>query len=142
MSADPAPVPPHRAGSRAFGWTLLVTGVVLVMTVAGALIDTAFSHTQVRQVEVLPESMRYPDGATYYLGVVRRESGLLHRRLSDEIRVSRDPGLVYSHAVALSITGSTDLVLRSVQWRQEGVSARFESGHELFVPADSFLGGR
>ncbi|NEW39586.1 hypothetical protein GV794_12920 [Nocardia cyriacigeorgica] len=111
-------------------------------SVAGVLIDTTFSHTEIRQTRALPASLRYPDGLTYYLGVVQRESGLLHRRLPDEIRVSRDPGLVYSHAMSLTITGSSDLVLRSVEWRPDGVSARFESGHEIFVPAQSFLGGR
>ncbi|WP_280231384.1 hypothetical protein [Nocardia cyriacigeorgica] len=140
MSADPAPVRPPRAGSRARVWSLLAA--VLVLVVAVALIDTTFSHSEIRQTEASPASVRYPDGVTYYLGVVQRESGLLHRRRPDEIRVSRDPGLVYSHGVGLSITGSPDLVLRSVQWRPEGVLARFESGHELFVPAQSFLGGR
>ncbi|MFE3446779.1 hypothetical protein ACFXNW_27430 [Nocardia sp. NPDC059180] len=142
MSADPAPVPPHRAGSRSSVWSFLVVALAIVASVAGVLIDTAFSHTEIRQTEALPTSVRYPDGLTYYLGVVQRESGLLHRRLPDEIRVSRDPGLVYSHGVSLTITGSSDLVLRSVDWRPDGVSARFESGHELFVPAQSFLGGR
>lgn len=125
--------------SRTVRW--LLGGIVVLVLLGAVFVDTAFGHTEVRQVNTQPETVEY-DGATYHVGVVRRESALLRRRSPDEVWVSRRPDMSYGHAVAMRITGTPDLLIREAEWRTDGVSVRFESGHELFVPARSFIGGR
>lgn len=126
-----------------FRWVWSLAGAVSTALVIGAGIaaDTWFSHHEIYETNTQPESVEY-DGAIYHVGVVRRESWLLRRRLSDEVWVSRDPGLSYGHVVGVDIAGNSTPMMRSVQWRPDGVTVRFDSGHELFLPARSFVGGR
>ncbi|MGW6335533.1 hypothetical protein [Nocardia rhamnosiphila] len=129
-----------------------VPGIRLVLGVAAALalfvllliavyVDTLLVHTEVLRTETRPATVEY-DGATYYAGLLRQESLLLHRRLPDVIVVGRDPGMGYGHPVYFEILGDRDPEFASARWSPEGVSIRFGSGHEIFVPADAFIGGR
>jgi hypothetical protein len=98
-------------------------------------------RTEVLRVETQPPTVEY-DGATYHAGLLRRESWLLHRRLPDEIKVGRYPHMGYGHPVYFEILGHRDPVLESARWSPEGVTVRLDSGHEIFVPAAAFTGGR
>lgn len=140
---SPDPPPPARAR---------VPGIRLVLGVAAALllfvflmiavfVDTRMVRTEVLRTETRPVTVEY-DGATYYAGLLRRESLLLHRRLPDVIVVGRDPGMGYGHPVYFEILGNRDPALESARWSPEGVTVRLDSGHEIFVPAAAFTGGR
>ncbi|MFQ6226230.1 hypothetical protein [Nocardia sp. NPDC002869] len=142
MSPEP-PRPPARARVAA---TRLVLGVsaalmLFVFLLIAVFVDARVVRTEVVRTETRPVTVEY-DGATYYAGLLRRESLLLHRRLPDAIVVGRDPGMGYGHPVYFEILGNRDPELASAQWSPEGVSIRLDSGHEIFVPADAFTGGR
>lgn len=112
-----------------------------------ALVDIELSHHTIGQRDDQPSSVRYPESATtatYHLAVVHRTSWLWRRQLPDEICVSADPGMSYGHCVTLgtSYAGPGALTLKSVEWRVDGVSVRLTPGHELFIPANAYLGGR
>lgn len=116
----------------------LLLFVIVLITV---LVDTRMVRTEVLRVETQPSSVEY-DGSTYHAGLLRRESWLLHRRLPDMIMVGRYPEMEYGHPVYFEITGTRDPVLESARWSPAGVWAHLDSGHEIFVPANAFTGGR
>lgn len=115
--------------------------VFLLSAVIVVFLDTQLVRSDRVRIETQPGSVEY-DGGLYHVGLVRRESRLLRRRLADEVVVARDPGLVYGHPVYFEILGNRDPELAAVHWRADGVSVRFDSGHEIFLPAASFTGGR
>ncbi|MGW0181342.1 hypothetical protein [Nocardia sp. NPDC003345] len=124
-------------------WVLAVLSLLFLLVTAAAAVfaDTQLVRTEVVASEVQPSGVDY-DGATYHAGLVRQQSWLLHRRLPDIVLVGRDPGLGYGHPVSFEILGNPDPRLESVDWRPEGVAVRFDSGHEIFLPAAAFTGGR
>ncbi|MFI5714486.1 hypothetical protein [Nocardia sp. NPDC051750] len=125
-------------------WWVLAAIAVPLLVLAGAVgvfVDTQMVRTATVYTSTQPDAVDY-DGFTYHAGLVRRESRLLGRRLDDKIMISRDPGLTYGHPVYFEILGNRDPVPTTVQWRPDGVSVRFDSGHEIFVPAAAFTGGR
>lgn len=116
--------------------------LALFVIVAGAVVvDTRMVRTEVLGTETQPPTVEY-DGATYHAGLLRQESWLLHRRLPDVIMVGRYPDSGYGHPVYFEILGDRDPALGSARWSPEGVTVRLDSGHEIFVPAAAFLGGR
>jgi hypothetical protein len=58
-----------------------------------------------------------------------------------EVYLGRDPSGGYGHHVRL---GATDLdpTRLTVEWTSDGAWLDFASGHRVFVPAASFVGGR
>ncbi len=123
----------------------LLLGAVLgvCVTLAIVLADTGLHRFEAVQRMAQPEHVEYPeDTATHYVGIVRKRSRLLGRHQTYEVYTGRSPDLSYGHFVEIAITGVERPVLREADWRPEGVRIRFESGHELFVPAEKFLGGR
>jgi hypothetical protein len=120
---------------------VLTALLLFVALLVAVFVDTQMVRTEVLRTETQPATVEY-DGATYHAGLLRRESWLLHRRLPDEIMVGRYPHMGYGHPVYFEILGNRDPELASARWSPEGVSIRLDSGHEIFVPADSFTGGR
>lgn len=141
MTVEPAPAArPETPRSR----SVLVVAAALLLFVLGLIAifaDTRMVRTDVLRVETQPGTIEY-DGSTYHAGLLRRESWLLHRRLPDAIMVGRYPDMGYGHPVYFEITGTRDPVLQSARWSGAGVAIRLESGHEIFVPASAFTGGR
>ncbi|MEV6319919.1 hypothetical protein AB0M45_01805 [Nocardia sp. NPDC051787] len=137
---------PSRAGMSPAGpFARLLLAVVLggCATLAIVLADTGLHRFEAVQSLAQPEHVQYPeDTATHYVGIVRHRSWLLGRHQAYEVYTGRSPDLIYGHFVEIAITGVERPVLREADWRTEGVHIRFESGHELFVPASAFLGGR
>lgn len=119
----------------------LVSLFLLVVAAAAVFADTQMVRTEIVDARTQPPGVDY-DGATYHAGLIRRESWLLHRRLPDTVLVGRDPGLGYGHPVTFEILGNRDPRLGAVDWRSDGVAFRFDSGHEIFLPAAAFIGGR
>ncbi|MET8797828.1 hypothetical protein ABZV91_15495 [Nocardia sp. NPDC004568] len=140
MSPEP---PPARARILGIRLVLGVAAALLlfVLLVIAVFVDTRMVRTEVLRTETQPATVEY-DGSTYYAGLLRRESLLLHRRLPDVIVVGRDPGMGYGHPVYFEILGNRDPELASARWSPAGVAIRLDSGHEVFVPADAFTGGR
>lgn len=123
----------------------LLLGAVLggCATLAIVLADTALHRFEAVQRMAQPEHVEYPeDTATHYVGIVRKRSWLLGRPQAYEVYTGRSSDLIYGHFIEIAITNVERPVLREADWRPEGVHIRFESGHELFIPAEAFLGGR
>ncbi|WP_327110556.1 hypothetical protein OHB12_22540 [Nocardia sp. NBC_01730] len=130
---------------RAGPFARLLLGAVLGVcaTLAIVLADTSLHRFEAVQRMTQPEHVEYPeDTATHYVGIVRKRSWLLGRPQTYEVYTGRFPDLIYGHFVEIAITNVERPVLREVDWRLEGVHIRFDSGHELFVPAKAVLGGR
>ncbi len=143
MSQPQTPQPETRNRRRRWLvpaiWGLLVG---LVLTAGAVAVLSLESQSVVRSARQSP-SVSYSDNSTHYLAVKRYVSigapvvgGTRH-----ELWLGRDPGLNYGHRVALDITGA-DPERFEADWTEQGVRVRFESGHEIFVPARSFIGGR
>lgn len=115
--------------------------LLFAILLTAVFLDTQLVRTRVVWTQSQPAGIEY-DGANYHAGLLRQESWLLHRRLPDVIMVGRDPGLGYGHPVHFEITGNRDPELESARWSPEGVAIRFDSGHEIFLPAAVFIGGR
>ncbi|MEV3963963.1 hypothetical protein AB0M34_24250 [Nocardia sp. NPDC050193] len=139
MTVEPSPSARSGiSGSR----PVLGVAMAVALIVAGAVvIDTRMVRTELLRTETQPPTVEY-DGATYHAGLLRQESWLLHRRLPDVIMVGRYPDMGYGHPVYFEILGNRDPALESARWSPEGVIVRLDSGHEIFVPAGAFTGGR
>ncbi|NUP26171.1 MAG: hypothetical protein HOQ36_10670 [Nocardia sp.] len=137
------PPPPARSGVPGLRPLLGVAAALLLFVAVPIAVfaDTRMVHTEVLRVETQPAGIEY-DGSVYHVGLLRRESRLLHRRLPDAIMVGRYPDMGYGHPVYFEITGTRDPVLESVRWTPDGVSVHLDSGHRIFVPASAFTGGR
>lgn len=130
------PVRPGRAAAL---------GKALLCALAGALLTAVLAtvlwwpRTEVTYRSSAPSSIAYADGSAHFLGLVHTYSP--SGRQSYRMVVGRDPGLSYGHWLdvdaALGRSG-----IEAVTWTESGVRVRFPSGHEVFVPARSFLGGR
>jgi hypothetical protein len=56
--------------------------------------------------------------------------------------VGSDPSLSYGHRVDINTTAAESFGVRATEWTAAGLRIRFTTGHELFVPAAEFTGGR
>ncbi|GAA2633443.1 hypothetical protein SMC26_33555 [Actinomadura fulvescens] len=128
---------PWGRGGVAAGLSIGVIGTAMVAWADGGLRDTKVI-SQVRQ----PASVRYPDESIHYAGVVRVRSMILRRHRPYEVVIGRYPSLSYGHGVAFEATGEDAPRISGAEWRPDGVRIKLDSGHELFVPARKFLGGR
>lgn len=97
-----------------------------------------------------PPSVVYSDDSLHTVVLRHVRAPIAALRLSDdsasgldhyEVSLGRDPSGGYGHHVRLDAT-DMDPTRLAVEWTTEGVSLNFESGHRLFVPAVSFVGGR
>ncbi|TNY35318.1 hypothetical protein [Thermomonospora catenispora] len=85
--------------------------------------------------------MRYPDDSRHYAVIVQHRSWILGRHREYLLYTGRDPKASYGHTVKVDFTGEAP-ELRDATWEQAGVRVRFTSGHEVYVPARYFTGGR
>ncbi|GAA4513976.1 hypothetical protein GCM10023191_081870 [Actinoallomurus oryzae] len=69
------------------------------------------------------------------------ERTLLHGE-SYHLVIGSDPSLSYGHRVDINAAGDGGFGVRAAEWTAAGVRIRFTTGHELFVPATMFIGGR
>ncbi|MFF5210176.1 hypothetical protein [Streptosporangium sp. NPDC000396] len=123
---------PNRSG-RLKGLGLLVLGIVLGMALSVA------AHWPLREVVYRsnqPATVAYDDDSKYLLALVRK-STLLGE--SHQIYAGRDPGLSYGHWVDIETTARS---VTTTEWTTAGVRVLFDTGHELFIPARYFIGGR
>lgn len=81
----------------------------------------------------------YSDESRHYLGLVHEQT--MSGRESYRLMVGRDPGLSYGHSVEVDSYAGADGI-KSADWSAAGVRVRFNTGHELFVPAKHFEHGR
>jgi len=97
-----------------------------------------------------PQSVDYASFDPYTLFVV--ETGvvraLLSRRATHELRINRgaEPN-GYGHYVHVSLdfdgdAADEEIKAALVTWAADGVSFEMPTGHRLFVPKGSFIGGR
>lgn len=110
----------------------LVLGVVLGV---GLSLAAHWPRSEVLYRSAQPPTVAYGDGSAHLLALVRSGSLLGE---SHEIVVGRDPGLSYGHRVGVEVSAP----VRAAEWTEAGVRVSFGTGHELFVPADQFVGGR
>lgn len=100
-----------------------------------------------------PAELTYDDRGPYYVSVVERgtdwSGSPLYMEASHFIYAGREPGHPsYGHMINFSFYPSyeddlpTFLQKTNIQWTAEGVQMEFQSGHRLFIPKDSFIGGR
>ncbi|MEV4950016.1 hypothetical protein [Streptomyces sp. NPDC053755] len=115
-------------------------GVVAGVLLSAVVLTAAWwPRTEVTYRSSAPSAVVYADGSPHFLSLVHRYS--LSGQQSYRMVVGRDPGASYGHWVdvdaALGASG-----IESATWTESGVRVRFPTGHELFVPARSFLYGR
>ncbi|GAA3211336.1 hypothetical protein [Actinocorallia longicatena] len=125
------------AGRGAWGGRLGLVGLGVVIGVVVAVVVVMWPRRTLVQREDQPATVRYADGAGHHVGLFRERTLFSE---SYHLVISGDPGLSYGHRVDIGAGGS--LRVRAAEWTDAGVRVRFVSGHELFVPAALFIGGR
>ncbi|MFF5970104.1 hypothetical protein ACFY7C_01115 [Streptomyces sp. NPDC012769] len=96
-------------------------------------------RTEVTYRNTAPSAVVYADKSEHFLGIVHKHT--LSGRHEYLLVVGRDPGFSYGHLVHIDPVLATEGI-ESTTWTESGVRLRFRTGHELFVPARSFLFGR
>ncbi|MEO3828164.1 hypothetical protein [Actinomadura sp. B10D3] len=152
--ADPAP-PAALVGGAApasrrrrpvrllFAAALAVLLVLLVLT-AAVILDRLLGRTSVvGGVQQQPASVKYQDGRTHYAAVTHTRSWVFDRHVNYRLYTGSDPSLHYGYFVRLGFGMPEQRpVIKAVKWDDRGVRVTFASGHEVFVPARHFVGGR
>ena len=117
---------------------------VLLALLAAVVLNGQLHRTRtLGDVARQPTSVRYEDDSVHYAGVIETRSWVLGRHRTYELRIGRDPGLSYGYFVRLGFGGPEQRpVIKTASWDREGVRVTFASGHEVFVPARHYLGGR
>ncbi|MBB5084015.1 hypothetical protein [Nonomuraea endophytica] len=114
------------------GLGLVVLGIALGVALSVA---ARWPRSEVVYRGDQPATVAYTDDSKHVLALVRR-SALLGE--SHQIVVGRDPSLSYGHRVDIE----TSAGVKTTEWTTAGVRVLFDSGHELFIPARFFIGGR
>ena len=149
MTEMAAPTAPPTLGGRRR------TSRLVAFAVAGAVIALGiflcWPRTSTIKTSTQPASVKYSDGSTHAAVLKRVRAPIAALGLTDtiafaanhyEIYLGRDPGGDYGHHLRLDATGM-DPSDMTVEWTAEGAWLTFPStGHRIFVPADSFVGGR
>ncbi|MFG2873795.1 hypothetical protein ACGFYU_02025 [Streptomyces sp. NPDC048337] len=86
-----------------------------------------------------PSSVAYDDKSPHSLGLVHEHT--MSGRHSYRMVIGRDAGVSYGHWLDIDPTLGAKGI-ESTTWTETGVRVRFPTGHEIFVPARSFLYGR
>lgn len=121
-------------------WVLMASVIIVI----GGAIVLVWPRSTTLAVHRQPESVDYPDGRVH-VAVLRRRYSLATslglRSEAYEVKLGSGADAGYGHAVRLVVTGGDpeDLV---VEWEPEGAWLIYGTGHRVFVPAESFLGGR
>ena len=146
MAAPTAPTTPdgRRRTSRLVAFAVAGAVIALGIFLWWPRISTVKTSTQ-------PPSVTYTDGSTHTAVLKRVRAPIAALGLTDtidfapnhyDIYLGRDPGGDYGHHLRLDATGM-DPSDMTVEWAAEGAWLSFPpTGHRVFVPADSFVGGR
>lgn len=115
------------------GFGLVVLGVALgvVLTVAAQ-----WPRSEVIYRSDQPATVAYTDDSPHVLALVRKRSLFGE---SHQIFAGRDPGISYGHWVDIETSATS---VKTTEWTTAGVRVVFDTGHELFIPAKYFIGGR
>lgn len=146
--AGPPTLPPSRPGrtlASAAGYAAFaVLLVIFVVDTSGRVHRTE----KLGDVHRQPASVTYQDeyGArrTHYVGLIHERSFVFGRHRSYQLFAGAEPDLSYGHFVDFDHgTGIGEPpAIKSVTWDDKGVRVTFTTGHEVFVPAGAFVGGR
>ncbi|MFC5746663.1 hypothetical protein [Actinomadura rugatobispora] len=129
-----------RGSSR--GIALAASLVPAVVILAVLFLDLTLQRTTTLKQLQQPSTIQYPDESQHYIGLQEGRSLIFGRVVEHQIYAGRDSGLGYGHFVEIELPVGDRPVLKDAVWEPAGVRARFASGHELFVPARSFMYGR
>ncbi len=145
IATPPGPPVADRDGRRRVRAAVVLAAVIGVVAVA-----LCWPRTTVVKVISQPPGVVYADGSVH-VAVVKRvrapiaavQSAANSRFVLDrhEVVLGRDPGGGYGHRVSVEATGLDPAAL-TVEWTPEGAWLAYPSGHRMFVPAKSFIGGR
>ncbi|MFD9407106.1 hypothetical protein ACFWBN_08815 [Streptomyces sp. NPDC059989] len=86
-----------------------------------------------------PSSVAYADESPHFLTLVHEHN--LSGRHSYKMVIGRYSGVSYGHWVDIDTTLGAKGI-ESTAWTEAGVTVRFPTGHEVFVPARFFMFGR
>jgi len=128
------------------------TAIIVAAALGFLVVATILSWTRTTDVKTFsqPPGVVYSDHSPHTVVLQHVRAPIAVLRLSDdstsgldhyEVYLGRDPSGGYGHHVRLDAT-DMDPTRLTVEWTTEGVSLNFESGHRVFVPAASFVGGR
>lgn len=126
---------------------VVVTAVLASLVTVIALVLVAGPKNHVVRAWDQPASVTYPDGREHHLAVLRRGTSLGAVIPLDFLQpqyvlyTGSDPGYSYGHFVDVTVTGGS-FDGATTEWMADGVRLTLTSGHEVFVPADAFTGGR
>lgn len=115
------------------GLGLAVLGIALGVALSVA---AQWPRSEVLYRSDQPTTVKYADDSQHLLALVRK-SALLGE--SHQIFVGRDPSLAYGHRVDIETAAES---VKTTEWTTDGVRVLFDTGHELFIPARYFIGGR
>lgn len=128
-----APLARPNRSRRLKGLGLVVLGIALGVVLSVAV---RWPRSEVVYRNDQPTTVAYDDDSQHLLALIRQRALLGE---SHQIFVGRDPSLSYGHWV--DIETSADSV-KTTEWTTAGVRVLFNTGHELFIPARYFIGGR
>ncbi len=123
--------------------TMALGALVGVVLAAAIFVAASWPRSTVERRFRQPASVVYSDHALHWVVVRHRRSlaGSLTGHVRTEFWIGSDPGGRYGHPVELDATGmDPDRV--EVVWKSDAVVLLFRTGHEVRVPAQSFIGGR
>lgn len=135
-------------------WALVLgmaLGIMLSLFGAGILVIDLRPTERVVWQDCQPDGLTYDDFGPYCLSVV--EGGLnweflpLSRVRHHFVFIGRGTEVSYGHYTDYSPHHGVELMADYVRglatdWAAEGVTLTEPSGHRLFIPAESFTGGR
>ncbi|MFC9978043.1 hypothetical protein ACFVH6_44760 [Spirillospora sp. NPDC127200] len=126
-------------GPLAAGLALGVLATALAVAADGVLRDSTTLSTAEQ-----PVPSTYPDGTAYSARLLQVDTLLLRRHRPYELWITRSGNPGYGHRIQIDDIDPDGGKPRitAAEWRPEGVRVHFASGHQAFVPARWFLGGR
>ena len=136
-------------------WVSSVLCIAVLLTLLGLYVLSRPS-LRVIQTWAQPSSIQYPDGAIHYLSVVESDRDWrgfpFHLSRRYIVYVGLESGTPsHGHAIDFSFYPGnanpaedlrTVIQQSNVKWSLEGVTLQTISGHQLFIPAQLFMGGR
>jgi hypothetical protein len=129
-------------------FSVVACAVILDVIVVVALVYGGGGNRQVAEW-TQPANIKYDSTVPYRLAVVETMPEKMFTRPKHFIYVGRDTGSPgYGHYCDFSFynyeSGDIDSCIRQskVEWSKDGVTLESTSGHKLFIPKKSFIGGR
>ncbi|GAA0589773.1 hypothetical protein [Actinomadura livida] len=135
-----APILAGTAGYIAFAVLLML----FVLDTSGWLHRTE----KLGDVHRQPASVTYEDEhggpRAHYVGLLHERSFVFGRHRAYQLFVGPEPNFGYGHFIDFDHGAGPGgpPAVKSVTWDARGVRVTFTTGHEVFVPADAFVGAR